>query len=185
MPIFVAMKKSSLFLLFFISFLYAKNGIAQTTAENVLAPDTALAHIIIIKDARLDLLDGRPEALRLAALASAKAKEVKIQDKVNVYDPIKAGNKTVTGSITQVQGFRVMIYNGPDRVLAMKIKSEFNKRYPTMRSYMSYNVPNFKIKVGDFADRKDANKFLKMVQLIVPAAVVMPDVVTVKNIIIQ
>jgi hypothetical protein len=172
--------------IFLFCFCWLANiSLAQVTEESKLFPDTTEVNIVVIKDARLDILDTRPEALRLAELAAAKANEVKSKNNVEVFNPIKAGNKTVTGSILQVPGFRVMIYNGPDRAMATKIKTEFNKRFPTMRSYMNYNVPNYKIKVGDFTDRKDANKFLKSVQAIIPSAVVLPDIVTQKNIIIQ
>jgi agmatine/peptidylarginine deiminase len=78
-----------------------------------------------------------------------------------------------------------MIYNGPDRVIAMKIKSEFNRNFPGMRSYMNYNVPNFKIKVGDFEDKKEAYKFLKRITPLLPTSSVVPDAVTVKNILVQ
>jgi hypothetical protein len=147
------------------------------------AQDEAIAEqetVIVIKDARLDILNSRPEAIRLA-LDAAKAK---VKEPV-VYGAIKAGKKTVTGSITQKQGFRVQIYTGPDRLAAMKIKSSFNKMFPGTRSYMSYNPPNFKIKVGDFEDKKEASQFMKRMQGIAPTATVLPDVVTIKNILVQ
>jgi hypothetical protein len=130
------------------------------------------------------MLNNRAKLL-LESKELVKEKAEKTKELVPVYNPIKAGKKTVTGSIYQKKGFRVLIYNGSDRNLAMRIKTEFNRTYPSMRSYMSYNVPNFKIKVGDFETRNEATKFLKRITPILPTASIVPDVVTVKNILVQ
>ena len=156
----------------------------STWAQDQMLQDT-LQNVVVIKDARLDILVTRPEAIRLATEAASEEKPKIVENEVTVYNPIKAGKKTVTGSIIQKQGFRVMIYNGPDRVIAMKIKSEFNRNFPGMRSYMNYNVPNFKIKVGDFEDKKEAYKFLKRITPLLPTSSLVPDAVTVKNILVQ
>lgn len=95
------------------------------------------------------------------------------------------GSKKVSGSITTQNGFRVQIYNGTDKKLALKIKAEFNKRYLDMRSYLVYNAPNFKINVGDFPDKKSAQKFAKQIQAIIATAIVVPSEVTIKNIVVE
>jgi hypothetical protein len=95
------------------------------------------------------------------------------------------GSKKVSGSITTQNGFRVQIYNGTDKKLALKIKAEFNRRYLDMRSYLVYNAPNFKINVGDFPDKKSAQKFAKQIQAIIATAIVVPSEVTIKNIVVE
>jgi hypothetical protein len=100
------------------------------------------------------------------------------------YRPIYVGNKMVTGSINSAQGFRICIYNGSNREEAMAAKLKFMKKYPGMRSYMSYNTPYYKIKVGDFDDKKVVQKALKDITKTFAAAFVVPDAVTVKNIMI-
>jgi SPOR domain len=152
-------------------------------AQDETMQDT-MVYALLIKDTRLDALDTRPAALLAATEAAVKKVETP-KNATPVYNPIQAGKKVVTGSITQRQGFRVQIYNGADRNLAMKIKTEFNRAYPATRSYMNYSVPNFKIKVGDFETKKEAGAFLKRIQAIVPQAFLVPDVVTVKNILVQ
>jgi hypothetical protein len=100
------------------------------------------------------------------------------------YRPVYVGNKMVTGTINNVQGFRICIYTGNNREEAMTKKMEFMKKYPGVRSYMSYNTPYYKIKVGDFEDKKLAQKTLKIYVAVFPASFLVPDVVTVKNIMI-
>jgi hypothetical protein len=98
------------------------------------------------------------------------------------YRPVYVGNKVVTGSIENVQGFRICVYNGIKREEAMQKKVEFMKAYPGIRSYLSYNTPNYKINVGDFEDKKDAEKQLKTVKKKFENAVIVPEVVTAKKI---
>jgi hypothetical protein len=100
------------------------------------------------------------------------------------YRPIYVGNKMVTGSISSNQGFRVCLYTGNNRDEAMASKMKFMQRFAGTRSYMSYNTPYYKIKVGDYADKKVAQKALKEFTKVFPAAFIVPDIVTVKNILI-
>jgi SPOR domain len=100
------------------------------------------------------------------------------------YRPVYVGDKMVTGSINNVQGFRICIYTGNNREEAMAKKIDFMRKFPNVRSYMSYNTPYYKIKVGDFADKKEAQKILKVYLKPFPASFLIPDVVTVKNIMI-
>jgi hypothetical protein len=143
----------------------------------------------IFKDERLDLLDKRPAIMAKAELDEkiARLKDAKAEaaEKVTpLYKPIMSadGKSKVVGSITSAKGFRVVIYNGADRTKAMEIKNAFARAFPGTRSYMSYNVPSYKIKVGDFDDKKDATSFLKRVNGSFPASFIVPDIVTIKNI---
>src|ERR1043165_3838804 len=55
------------------------------------------------------------------------------------------------GSIRSARGFRVQIYNGNDRKRATELKVDFMRKYPSVRTYMTYIQPQFRVKVGDFA----------------------------------
>ena len=64
----------------------------------------------------------------------------------------------------------------------MQVKNNFARAYPSTSSSMSYNVPSYKIKVGDFENRNDASKFLRKLNSAFPTAFIVPDIITVKNI---
>jgi hypothetical protein len=53
-------------------------------------------------------------------------------------------------------GYRVQIYNGTSREEAMRIKAEFMRAYPNIRTYFSFVSPHYRVKVGDFRRREDA-----------------------------
>jgi len=59
------------------------------------------------------------------------------------------------------KGFRVQIYNGSDRDKAIKVKKDFMRGNPGVRTYLTYLAPCFRVKVGDYRNRSDAVGMLK------------------------
>lgn len=62
-----------------------------------------------------------------------------------------------------MKGFRVQIYYGSgaeSRTLARKVQSDFIKQFPNQPSYLIFQSPNFKIRVGDFRTKLEAEKFM-------------------------
>src|SRR5688500_11636620 len=45
------------------------------------------------------------------------------------------------GTIRSGRGFRVQIYNGNDRTIATETKIDFMRRFPGVRTYMTYVQP--------------------------------------------
>ena len=152
---------------------------AQTESEHPLA-DTlpAPTFVHLFKDSRLDILEKRAYRLDYDEKLNGGEKETV------VGKPLVSANgkKKVTGSIYTTKGFRIVVYNGPDRRQAMDAKNKFSNAFSSERSYMSYNVPSYKIKVGDFENKKDATDFLRRVSVLFPASFIVPDIVTIKNI---
>jgi hypothetical protein len=101
-----------------------------------------------------------------------------------LYKPIVSadGKKQVTGSIYSAKGFRIVIYNGSDKNAALAAKNKFSRTFPGTRSYLSYNVPSYKIKIGDFENKNEATKFLRRLIAIFPSSFIAPDLVTIKKI---
>lgn len=60
-----------------------------------------------------------------------------------------------------IPGYRVQIHFGSDREKAKDEKAKFLKLYSEVPAYENYQQPNFKIRVGDFRTRLEAQKFLK------------------------
>jgi len=57
-------------------------------------------------------------------------------------------------------GYRVQIYSGAQRQAAYDAQAKFQERFPDQRTYISYNEPNFKVRVGDFRTRLEAEKMV-------------------------
>lgn len=58
-------------------------------------------------------------------------------------------------------GFRVQIYSGSERKDAYIAQAKFQHKYPEVRTYISYHSPNFKVKVGDYRSRLEAEKMMQ------------------------
>ena len=82
-------------------------------------------------------------------------------------------------AISQVKrtmpGYRVQIYFGSQRAKATEVKTEFLQLFPKTGAYLSYQQPNFKIRVGDFKTRLEAMKFLKEIQSVYGGAFLVKD----------
>lgn len=156
------------------------------TDNNSVDSSQILTNVNVFKDPRLDALKKRP-----ALVVRNKAREriiEKRKEKLGVsnvknYTAIKRGKKKVTGSIVTRKGYRVVIYNGSNRNQALAWKRKFMRSHPGVRSYLSYRSPSYKIRVGDFASKTSAYRFLRKIQSAgFSKSFVVPDIVTIKDI---
>lgn len=84
--------------------------------------------------------------------------------------------------IGKVRGFRVQIYNGNDRKKGTQAKLDFMRAFPGIRSYMVYNNPQFRVRVGDFRSRKEAMGLYNKVSAKFNPCMIVPDVVNVNTV---
>lgn len=78
-------------------------------------------------------------------------------------------------------GYRVQVYfgSGSDaKSIANKIRSELNNQYKDWSSYLSYEAPYFKVRIGDFRNRNEAYKAFKIIQSNYPGAFIVEDLIS-------
>lgn len=68
------------------------------------------------------------------------------------------------GTRSTVLGFRIQIYSGSSRNEAYAIQARFQKQYEDIPTYVSYTQPNYRVKVGDFRSRSEAQAFMREVK---------------------
>lgn len=61
----------------------------------------------------------------------------------------------------KVRGFRVQIFAGPDRNQAFSEQTRFRNMYKDVDTYITYDEPNYRVKVGDFRSRNEANALMR------------------------
>ena len=86
-----------------------------------------------------------------------------------------------SGIIRSGRGYRVQIYNGSDRNKANAVKIDFIRRFPDVRTYMSYIQPQFRVKVGNFRTRGEARKFMEQVNSIYSPVMIVPDIIVINT----
>ncbi len=72
-------------------------------------------------------------------------------------------------------GFRVQIHSGLSKTETLKAQTNFMKIYPEINTYMIYQQPNFKIRVGDFENRLEVNRFFEEMKQTFPGAFIIQD----------
>ncbi len=60
-----------------------------------------------------------------------------------------------------VPGFRIQVINTTDRNAAIQAKTKVYQLYPELKAYLLYQSPYFRLRVGNFLNRKDAETYQK------------------------
>jgi hypothetical protein len=147
--------KSLLFLIFslFSTTLFAQSLPRQSgdTAWRKI-PDSS--SVVIHKDPRLDML-------------------IKKQADINEITS-REGRRSG-------KGYRLMIMNTNKREEALAAKTKVYTYFPELKAYLLYQSPYFKLKVGNFKDRKEAEDYQKQLNIYFPKGVfIMNDIIEIK-----
>jgi len=94
-----------------------------------------------------------------------------------VLDTMSKQNK----SIRYISGFRIQIYVGNVRQEADAAKSYVYQTFPDLTPYVSYTQPTYRVKVGDFMYRSDAEQYLDQIKDQYFSAVILADRVEIKK----
>jgi hypothetical protein len=152
-------------------------------ALQVSAQDTEQGSVTIHSDPGLEIVIKKSRliasALSLPAHNAETAPKPVAPALTNEHQPVQSLQYREPKTLYNGPGFRVQIYNGPDRNKAMSVKTEFMRRFPGVHSYIIYNSPGFRVKVGDFRNRGDAEGMLREANSIFRPSMIVPDVVTI------
>ena len=79
------------------------------------------------------------------------------------------------------RGFRLLIVNTNKRDEAIDAKTKLYQYFPELKSYLYYQTPYFKLKAGNFKDKKDAEAYQKKLNIVFPKGVfIMTDTIELK-----
>ena len=70
-------------------------------------------------------------------------------------------------------GYRIQLYNGFE-VEAKKIRAEFRIEYPEVKTYLVYRQPEWKIQVGSYKTKLEADRALLEIKKKFSNAIVIP-----------
>ena len=132
--------------------LFTLSLLAQTDSTGKSANDSVT--VIIHQDSRLDQL-------------------VKKQASINEI--------TSRDSRRTDKGFRLMIISTTSRDEALAAKTKVYTYFPELKAYLWYQSPYFRVKAGNFKDRKDAESYQRRLNTYFPKGVfIMKDIIEVK-----
>lgn len=79
------------------------------------------------------------------------------------------------------KGFRLMIISTNNRDEAISAKTKVYTYFPELKAYLWHQSPYYKVKAGNFKDRKDAEAYRKRLNAYFPKGVfIMQDIIEVK-----
>ena len=84
-------------------------------------------------------------------------------------------HKSVNKDKKSTPGYRIQLYFGSNRKEAILLKAGFKGKYPEYEVYLIYQQPNFKVRIGDFKSKFDADRFFKTIKDDYPACFIVPD----------
>ena len=99
---------------------------------------------------------------------------------VNALKP-KSSSSRAAGVIRSGRGYRVQIYNGNDRNKATQVKVDFMRRFPSIRTYMTYIQPQYRVKAGDFKTRGEAHKLYEQLSTLYSPVMIVPDIIVINT----
>jgi hypothetical protein len=108
--------------------------------------------IVVKKDPRLDVLTSKQAA-------------------------INKRNSMMTSN-GQYKGFRIQVISTRDRARAFQLKAELLSKYPEEKTYTLFQSPFFRVRIGNFLKKEDADEFRKLLSKTYPDGVyVVPDII--------
>ena len=139
--------------LFLVTLFFPFVFFAQVTDTTAQKPADS-SSIIVHKDPRLDLL---------------VKKQIQINEETS-REARKSG-----------KGFRLMIISTSNRDEAIAAKTKVYTYFPELKAYLWHQSPYYKLKAGNFKDRKEAEEYQKRLKVYFPKGVViMNDIVELK-----
>ncbi len=110
----------------------------------VSAQTDSSANVVVNKDPRIDML---------------------------VNKQIEINEITTRNSRRSAAGYRILIISSNDRNKVIDAKTKMYREFPELKAYMMYQSPFFRLKVGNFRERIDAEEYLSSIQRIYPTGV--------------
>lgn len=74
-----------------------------------------------------------------------------------------------------LKGYRVQIFLNADRRQAETMRAQFLQKHPEVPAYLSYQAPNFKVRVGDLLTRLEGEKLRAELKAEFPGCYIVPD----------
>jgi hypothetical protein len=84
-------------------------------------------------------------------------------------------------NIRYIQGYRIQLYVGNSRKEADEAKAFMYARFPELNPYMSFNQPTYRLKVGDFMTKMDAERYHSQMKDAYSASMIVPDRIDIRK----
>lgn len=77
-------------------------------------------------------------------------------------------------NIKYIDGFTIQIYGGDNRTLAKDYKLKLLRNFPASEPIMVFEQPNYKVRIGEYYTRLEAQEFFKEIKEVFPRGILIP-----------
>lgn len=106
-----------------------------------------------------------------AAASAAPSRVVPPTNHVNAQVEQRLRDQAFTNqNVKYAQGYRILAYVGLEKEQAMAIRRAVISRYPEETDYLTFKQPIFRLWVGDYLTRLDAEQALLRIRALAPKA---------------
>jgi len=116
------------------------------------------------------------ESKKIMPAMSAEAKHVNRR-----LDEVMEVTATQNRSVRYAPGYRIQIYTGNERQSAEAAKMLVYQNFPELNPYLSYKQPTFRLKIGDFMRKLDAERYYAQLKSLFPSAILQPDKIDIRH----
>lgn len=131
-----------------------------------------------------DLSEYRPDysaaldTMEMSAAAKIEEENINVDPQYHVTNNINMlldSIKILKSDINHVEGFTIQVYTGISKEQANEAKAKVYTTLPDSRPNIIYNQPSFKVKVGKFYTRREAQDTFAELKRVFPAAIILPE----------
>lgn len=104
-------------------------------------------------------------------LAQTKEGQVRIETSAHI-DEMVAKKKDYNKTVTSFRGFKIQIYYGSEKE-CYEVKDEFSSLFPDIATSIIFSTPQWKLQVGNYRTRLEADESMVTLKKEYPAAIVL------------
>lgn len=94
---------------------------------------------------------------------------------------IQVNEETSRSARRQDKGFRLLVISTTLREEALAAKTKVYSYFPELKAYLFHQSPYYKLKAGNFKDRKEAELYQRRLELLFPKGVfIINDIIEIK-----
>lgn len=107
----------------------------------------------------------------LSAFSQQKKGELKIETSARI-DNVIAQKKEYNKSLKTIKGYRIQLFYGSEKE-SYKIRDEFKEKFPDISTKIIFSSPQWKVQVGNYRTRLEADRTLINIKQKYPAAIIL------------
>jgi len=146
------------FLVFVLAILVVQHGCTPTVTQNTTVGDTTYEEDLSIHRKTYPILEENNQSPKEDETVVQKERAAPSNHIKSELDSVLTKIVKSRENINYIDGLTIQVYSGNNREMANNIKKQLYKLSDTFSPVVKYDQPNYKVSVGEYFSRLEANK---------------------------